>query len=253
MCLIIAHPGDSSATYPLAAYCGTIPVLVEGDRMDKRFWAIIGILVLAFVGILVAGNRGEEGAVSGATNHTLGSSTSKVTLMEYGDFQCSACGSFHPVFKQVKEKYADRVKFQFRHLPLTSTHPNAFAASRAAEAAGKQGKFWEMHDLLFESLDPTSATGWAASKDPLTEYFAVYAKQLKLNESQFKTDFASSAVNKSINADMSAFAATGAKMSTPTFFLNGKLVESSTLLDAQGAPNLDAFSKVLDAALAETK
>lgn len=221
--------------------------------MDKRFWGIIGILVVAFAGMLFLNGRGQENTASGATNHIAGSTTSKISFVEYGDFQCSACFYYYPVFKQVKEKYADRIKFQFRHLPLASAHPNAFAAARAAEAASNQGKFWEMHDLLYQNQDPSAASGWVASKDPLSQYFVTYAKQLKLNESLFRKDFASNSINKRVNADLDAFAATKERMSTPTFFLNDKVVDNARLLDSKGTPDIAAFSKVLDDALAKTK
>jgi protein-disulfide isomerase len=219
--------------------------------MDKRFLAVIGVILLAFGGVLFMNNRGKSVEVTGTTNHVTGNLQSKVVLVEYGDYQCSACKSFYPVTKQVKEKYADRVKFQFRNLPIVSLHPNAFAGARAAEAADMQGKFWEMHDLLYENQDPRGASGWVASKDPLSDYFVSYAKQLNLNVTKFKKDFASMAANDRINADMDAFKATDQQMSTPTYFLNGKKVDSSKLVDNQSPPqpSLDAFSKVIDEAL----
>lgn len=229
--------------------------------MDKRFWAIVGIIIVAFGGIIAMNNKnqdspgGKTGNESKTTSHFAGKLDSKVTLTEYGDYQCSACKSFYPVTKQVKEKYADRVRFQFRNLPLTSLHPNAFAGARAAEAADMQGKFWEMHDLLYENQDPYGQSGWVASKDPLSDYFVKYAEQLGLNTATFKKDFASTAVNTRINADLDEFKATKEQLSTPTFFLNGKKIDSSRLLDNQTPPqpSLDAFSKVLDEALANTK
>ena len=229
--------------------------------MDKRFWAIVGIIIVAFGGIIAMNNKsqdspgGKTGNESKTTSHFAGKLDSKVTLTEYGDYQCSACKSFYPVTKQVKEKYADRVRFQFRNLPLTSLHPNAFAGARAAEAADMQGKFWEMHDLLYENQDPYGQSGWVASKDPLSDYFVKYAEQLGLNTTTFKKDFASTVVNTRINADLDEFKATKEQLSTPTFFLNGKKIDSSRLLDNQTPPqpSLDAFSKVLDEALANTK
>ncbi|MBP7857789.1 MAG: thioredoxin domain-containing protein [Candidatus Saccharimonadales bacterium] len=219
--------------------------------MDKRFWAIVGIIVVAFSGIIFVNSQKKTPAPVGTTSHYAGNLQSKVTLTEYGDYQCSACGKFYPVTKQVKEKYGDRVRFQFRNLPLTSIHPNAFAGARAAEAADLQGKFWEMHDLLYENQDPYGRIGWVADKDPLTNYFVKYAKQLELDITRFKKDFASTAVNTRINADLEAFKATKEQMSTPTFFLNGKRIESAKLVDAASNPTLEGFSKVLDTALSK--
>jgi protein-disulfide isomerase len=229
--------------------------------MDKRFWAIIGIIVLAFGGIIFASNKNQENSggktskASQATSHYTGKLDSKVTLTEYGDYQCPACKSFYPVTSQIKEKYADRVRFQFRNLPIVSLHPNAFAGGRAAEAADQQGKFWEMHDLLYENQDPYGRTGWVVSKDPLSDYFVKYAEQLKLDTTTFRKDFASTLVNTRINADLDVFKTTKEAISTPTFFLNGKKVDSSLLLDNQNPPqpSVEAFSKLLDEALANTK
>lgn len=228
--------------------------------MDKRFWAIIGIIIVAFMGVVLLNNKSDNTAVDKdgkkaplTTSHYAGKLDSKVTLTEYGDYQCSACGRFYPVTKQVKEKYGDRIRFQFRNLPLTSIHPNAFAGSRAAEAADLQGKFWEMHDLLYENQDPYGTSGWVASKDPLSDYFTKYAEQLELDITKFKSDFASTAVNSRINADLDAFKATGEDLSTPTFFINSKKVDSTRLVDANATPILDGFSKVLDEALKNNK
>jgi protein-disulfide isomerase len=219
--------------------------------MDKRFWAIIGVIVVVFGGMLFFNNHQEKTptATAGVTSHYKGSLNSKVTLTEYGDYQCSACYKFQPATKQVEEKYAATVRFQFRNLPLQSLHPNAFAGARAAEAADMQGKFWQMHDMLYQNQDPTGASGWVASKNPLGDYFVQFAQQIGLNVAKFKTDFASSAVNDRINADMDAFKATGEDMSTPTYFLNGKKIDNAKLLDSAGQPSADAFSKVIDEAL----
>lgn len=219
--------------------------------MDKRFWAIIGIIVLLFGGALVMNSRNSNKGTVSATEHLNGNLASKVSLVEYGDFQCSACAAFNPVTHEVQQKYATTVRFQFRNLPLSSIHPNAFAGSRAAEAADLQGKFWQMHDLLYKNQDTSGQTGWVASKDVLNQYFVGYATQLGLNEAKFKTDFASATVNSRINADIDAFKLTGSPMSTPSYFLNGKLVNSAALVDSSGQPSVAAFSKLLDQALAK--
>lgn len=222
--------------------------------MDKRFWAIIGVIILIFGGVVFFNSRSNgtnSSGTSGATNHVRGNLDSKVTLEEYGDYQCPACGEFYTATHQVYENYKDKVKFQFRNLPLSSIHPNAFAGARAAEAADMQGKFWEMHDLLYENQDTSGQSGWVASKDPLSAYFTGFAQQLSLNVDQFKKDYASSAANSRINADIDAFKKTGEQMSTPTFFINGKLISNGDLLDATGRPSADAFGKLLDKALAE--
>ena len=212
--------------------------------MDKRFWAIIGVIILAFLGLVFINNSKKTATVN-PTNHVTGKLDSTVKLVEYGDYQCPACESFSPVTNQVREKYKDKVKFQFRNLPLSQIHQNAFAAARAAEAADKQGKFWEMHDILYVA---SNWQAWTQATNPNT-YFDQYAKQLGLNVTKFRQDFKSQAVNDVINADVTEFDKTGEQKATPAFFLNGKKVDSSKLLDKQGQPSVDAFSKLLDEAL----
>jgi protein-disulfide isomerase len=215
--------------------------------MSKQFWAVIAVLAVVFVGAIFINNRSDsttKGAAGTATNHVEGSTSSGVKLLEYGDYQCPACGAFYQTVKDTVAKYQDKIQFQFRNLPLTSLHPNAFAGARAAEAAGLQGKYFEMHDMLYENQ-----SGWTESSTPLN-IFSSYAKGLGLNVTQFKADFASSKVNNSINADLAAFDKTGAEKATPTFFLNGKQVSTDKLVDSSGQPSVDAFSKVIDAAIA---
>ena len=222
--------------------------------MDKRFLSIIAVIVVIFVGILVFnGKKSGTGSTTGnaaqATNHVTGDTTSKVTLLEYGDYECPVCEGYFSTMQQVQQKYASTVKFQFRNLPLSSIHPNAIAGARAAEAADLQGKYWQMHDALYE---PNNWNTWSTSSSSPTPYFDQYAKQLGLNVSKFDTDFASSAVNDRIQADLAAFAKTGQQQATPTFFINGKYEANSNFVDSNG-PSVTAFSKVLDAALKSAK
>lgn len=211
--------------------------------MSKSFWAVIAAIVLIFVGIFVfTGNKDSKssssssGSKAATSKHVIGKGTTGVTLVEYGDFQCPYCGQYFPIVKQVQEKYNDQITLQFVHFPLTSVHQNAFAASRAAEAAGLQGKFWEMYDQLY-----TNQTAWSSTSDPST-YFETYARLIGIDVAKFKTDYASSAVNDTINADMAA----GTKLKitgTPTFFLDGKKIEVTQ--------SVDDFSKQIDAAIAK--
>jgi len=208
--------------------------------MDKRFAAIIGTILVIFVGILFLSNRqsdnGSGAKTSGVqpTSHIRGNTASSVKLVEYGDFECPACGSYYPIVEQVYAKYQDKISFQFRNLPLNQIHRNAFAAARAAEAASNQGKFWEMYNLLYQNQ-----RSWAEAANATTT-FNDYALQLNLNMDTFKKDFASSTVNERINADKAAFNKTGLGQSTPTFFLNGKKIQPVSL---------EEFSKLIDDAL----
>lgn len=207
----------------------------------NRFTVTLIALFIGFAGIFwFTKNKADAPTANRtveASNHVQGKGTKNVTLIEYGDFECPACGQYYPIIKQVKEKYKDDITFQFRHFPLVQIHRNAMAAHRAAEAAGKQGKFFEMHDLLYEGQ-----TIWKNSGNPAAN-FEGYATQLGLNLEQFKTDVASQEVNDIINADIRAGQAIGAT-STPTFVLNGKKLE-------QNPRDLDSFNKLIEDAIKE--
>ena len=208
------------------------------STMSKTFWAIIAVIVIIFGGIIVLNKQKATAPGNNAvkaSSHIKGQGTSGVTLLEYADYQCPACGGYYPIVKQVTEKYSDRIFFQLRNLPLFQVHQNAFAAARAAEAANKQGKFWEMYDLLF-----STQTVWASTSNA-TSQFEAYARQLGLNIEQYKKDAASPEVNDIINADIAEFKKTKAPTSTPTFFLDGKKIQ---------ATSLDEFGKLIDAAIA---
>ena len=202
----------------------------------NRFVLVLIACAVLFFGLLVFNKKDEAGAPStsvSASSHTQGNGP--VTLVEYGDFQCPFCGTFYPVVKQVKEKYGDKITFQFRNFPIASSHQNAVAAHRAAEAADKQGKFFEMHDLLYERQ-----ASWSSSSNAAT-IFEGYGQELGLNMDQFKTDAASSAVNDIIQADISA--GKDLRVSgTPTFFIDDLKLESPR-------DNLEYFSEQIDAAL----
>lgn len=206
-------------------------------NMSKAFWAIIIAIIVIFGGlVLLKGNKADAPAstTAAASSHTYGTGTAGVTLVEYGDFECSACGQYYPLVKQVKEKYSTQIIFQYRHLPLTSIHQNAMASARAAEAAGLQGKFWEMHDMLFENQAAWSGQG------NVRGIFEGYAKRLGLDIEQYNADFASAKVNDTINADLREFKETGQERTTPTFLLDGKKIKPASL---------DEFSKLIDEAI----
>jgi protein-disulfide isomerase len=130
--------------------------------------------------------------------------------------------------------YTDKVKFQFRNYPLTQLHQNALSAARAAEAASEQGKYWEMYNLLFKNQQAWSEE--ANSKS----IFEGYAREIGLNVPKFSTDYASSKVNDYINADKREFNKLNLPKSTPTFLLNGKKIQPTSV---------EEFSKLIDAEL----
>lgn len=222
--------------------------------MDKRFLAILTTIIVIFGGIFIysqRSNNGSGGSTLGSqtevSNHVTGQGQKNVTLLEYGDYQCSVCEGYEPVLEQIRAAYSNDIYFQFRNLPLVSIHPNAFAAARAAEAASLQDKFWEMHDALYSHANWQS---WTVSSSPI-DLFKVYAQQLGLDVSKFQSDFASDKVNSTIQADLGAFKKTKQQMSTPTFFLDGAYLETSKLTDQNNHPLFDKFKAVLDAEIAK--
>lgn len=218
--------------------------------MDRRFLTILAILVVIFGGIFIVSQKSSNNTSSNGaqpTNHIEGKGQKGVTLVEYGDYQCPVCEAYHAVLDQVESKYTNDVYFQFRNLPLPSIHPNAFAAARAAEAAGLQNKYFEMHRLLY---DANNWQTWTSSSNSVT-LFESYASQLGLNINQFKSDYASSKVNDSINADIAAFKKTGKEMGTPTFFLDGTYLDNTKLADQNGRPQAEKFQALLDAEIAK--
>lgn len=210
--------------------------------MDRRFMIIIAVIMVGFFGFVFMSKR-DKADTSASTASAQGSSNyygnkeSKVELTEFVDFQCEACYAYYPVIKQVKEDYKDKVSFRIRYFPITSGHQFAMQAARSAEAAARQGKFWEMHDLLFEGQKT-----WEQAQDA-GQYFDQYAEQIGLDMTKYKADFASSEVNAVVNKDLKDVQAMGGS-GTPTFALNGQKIESP-------GRTADEFKKYLDEQLAK--
>ena len=144
-----------------------------------------------------------------------GNPEAEITLVKYSDFQCPACAQAYPAVKELVESFGDQFSFEYRHYPLRSLHPNAQLAAQAAEAAGIQGKFWEMHDLLFEQQQD-----WAQSLNP-KKVFTAYAEELGLNTDRFKYDLNSDEVKLKVNTDTDDALERGLR-STPSFLINGE-------------------------------
>jgi protein-disulfide isomerase len=229
----------------------------KGDltKVDKRFLSILAGLIIIFAGIFAItqhssnkSNSGSGASSSKATNHTEGQNQKNVTLVEYGDYECPICEAYYTPLKEAVTPYLNDIHFQFRNLPLTSIHPNAFAAARAAEAAGMQNKYWEMHDMLY---DQANWQVWSQSKSPIS-LFESYAQTLGLNLNQYKQDYSSSKVNDAINADVSEFNKTGKSMATPSFFLDGQYIDNSQMADNNG-PSVNKISQVIKDEIAKKK
>jgi len=159
------------------------------------------------------------------TDHTKGSATPSATLVEYGDFQCPACAVFAPSVKALSEEFSNDLQVVYRHFPLTNIHNNATNSAKAAEAAGKQDKFWEMHDLLYANQKVWE--GGSGSVD----VFADLASQIEgLDVERFKTDFDSQETSDKVDADVKSGNLLVVN-ATPTFFLNGRKMTNLTNFD----------------------
>jgi protein-disulfide isomerase len=160
-----------------------------------------------------------------------GNPNAKLAIVAFSDFQCPFCGRVLPTLEQILSEYGDEVRIVFKHLPL-SMHPKAPAAHAAAEAAHRQGKFWEMHDLIF-----------ADQRNMSPEKYLEYAAQLDLDMERFKQDVASARVKEKVATDAAEAARLGVS-STPGFFVNGRYV--------RGAQPFSAFKTLIDAELGRT-
>ena len=168
-------------------------------------------------------NRGVPGAEPA---HVLGPATAPAHIEEFGDFECPPCGMFHPILEEMHKEFGDRLRITFREFPLVPTHQHALAAASAAEAAGMQGKFWEMHDLLYER-----------QKDWKKEFnvrpiFEGYAKEIGIDVTRYQRDVASDGVANRITRDGVRGRSLGVQ-GTPTVFLNGREVPFESLQPEQ--------------------
>jgi len=170
-------------------------------------------------------------------DHILGPSTAHITLLEYGDFECPDCGRFYPAIKEVQKLLRDNLRFVYRHFPILKHHPNAIRAAEAAEAAGAQQKFWQMHDELFKHQE--------ALED---RHLHHYARRIGLDTDRFANDLTNHTFLKQIQSDYEVSLFDEHITGTPTVYLNGVLYtngfDSENLLlaiksaDTEGVSNL---------------
>jgi protein-disulfide isomerase len=147
--------------------------------------------------------------VSVDRDHIQGPGNAAVTLLEYGDYECPFCGAAYPIVKEVQSRMGDRLRFVFRNFPIATSHPHAERAAEAAEAAASQGKFWEMHDLLYENQKRLGDTDLHA-----------YAEHLGLDVGAFDQDLAGYAHAERVREDFMSGVRSGVN-GTPTFYING--------------------------------
>jgi protein-disulfide isomerase len=158
--------------------------------------------------------------VSVDRDHIQGPADAPLSLLEYGDYECPYCGAAYPIVKQVQSRMGDRLRFVFRNFPITTSHPHAERAAEAAEAAGSQRRFWEMHDLLYEKqkrLDDSDLRS--------------YAEELGLDLRAFDEDMASGAHAERVREDFMSGVRSGVN-GTPTFYVNGLRHDDSYELES---------------------
>lgn len=163
-----------------------------------------------------------QGVPGAEPAHVLGPADAPIRIEEFGDFECPPCGMFHPILEQMHTEFGDKLQITFREFPLVPTHQHALAAASAAEAAGLQGKFWEMHDLLYEHQGE-----WKKEFD-VRPVFEGYAKQIGLDVERYKRDVNGDLVAQRIFADGKRGHSLGVK-GTPTVFMNGREVPFENL------------------------
>lgn len=171
----------------------------------------------------------------GPRDHILGPPDAPVTLVEYGDFECPYCAAAHVIVKQVIETMGRQLRFVFRHFPLTQIHPHAEPAAEAAEAAGAQGQFWEMHDLLYENqprLDPVS--------------LATYAQMLGLDIDRFVRELETGVHQRRVRDDFMSGVRSGVN-GTPAFFINGTRYDGSWDIEPLVHALQSAATRTMDA------
>ena len=217
-------------------------------RMSKNsisFLVVIATLILLFILVKFGATKPSDssGALKSSNSfiyslsfnpqdNFAGNPNATVIFIEYSDFQCPACAFFHSIVNQLKMDYPDNVVFIYRHFPLPQ-HDNAKPAAYAAEAAARQGKFWEMHNLIFENQQDWS------EKSSANSIFDDYAKRLNLDIERYKNDVKDPQIAQKVADQLDS----GVKVNvtgTPTFYLNGRQIQGN---------NLDEFKQLIDAGL----
>jgi len=193
--------------------------------------AVVLVVLISIAGLVKLAGSSDSSSSSGInvppvskSDITEGNPKSKVTLIEYADFQCPACAAYHPIVNQLLADFNGKIFYVYRMFPLSTLHKNAIISAQAGYAAYKQGKFFEMDDYLFNKQ-----TEWADLSDPTTA-FTDYAKLLKLDTNKFTTVMNSDEA-KNYVADSENQASNTGINATPTFFVNGKQIVNPASYD----------------------
>ena len=196
--------------------------------MNKTIlYILISVFAIAVIaGIYLIAKKPYQDVGSGISNyrptnsdHIKGNKEAELVLIEYSDFQCPACGAYYPILKELSREFGDKIVFVYRHFPLTQIHKNAKLAAIVSEAAGKQDKFWEMHDVIFENQKE-----WSDSESAI-DYFTEYAQRLNLDVEEFKSAVDLKELKQKVESDYLS----GLELkvnATPTFILNGKKIQN---------------------------
>lgn len=232
-----------------------------GQANKATMWFIVGFIVLVTAAAIIAGAYSSGTASSNNASSTFvatvapaitsadwteGNPNAKVSLIEYGDFECPACGEYYPLMQQLVQNYSSTVQFVFRNFPLYSIHPFAGIGAQAAEAAGLEGgaaKYWAMHNLLYTKQNEWSTNSALTPQQVLSQYLDGYAQSIGLNVNLFNADINATSVVDKIQADVAGGNAAQIDH-TPTFFVNLKQIPNPT--------SLADFQSVLNAALASS-
>ena len=199
---------------------------------DKFVLGIIIVTLLLFVGgAFLITNKDTKVIVSTQQvlevtyeDYIKGNKNAPVAIVEYSDFECPACGAYYPLVKELSETYKNDVRFVIRYFPLMG-HKNGFNSAYAVEASSKQGKYWEMYDILF-----VNQKDWAGKESADPTIFEDYAKQIGLDVNQFKMDVNSKEVKNRVNKDLASGKTAGVS-GTPTFFINGEKIPNPKSLE----------------------
>ena len=241
-----ANTKANAKANPRAAKKSPVPFIIIGAVLVAVIAAVVLMSRQSTSGGTSATNAGSATAPNPSTAarapqpgapgpYVRGGANARVTLEEFSDFQCPACGGLEPGLRRVVNDYGDRVRLVFRHFPL-NMHKYAFIASRAAEAAGQQGKFWEMHDMIYDNQKE-----WSEAMEPRVQFDA-YATRLGLDVQRFKADMERQDLAERVKADMLRGNSLGVK-GTPTLYLNGRELVPGKLVTE------DDLRRELDAAL----